>query len=398
MSGAGTDASGAGSDTRGARSEVPIGRFTERLSSAREVTRDRGAAALLIGVGPQLRWLTGYAAMALERLTMLVLPVDGPATLVVPRLEQAPALRSPAAQQGLVEVAAWQETDDPIDRVVAALPSGASAGRLLVSDHLWAMHTLALQARLSAATFGLATEAIAELRSVKDADEVERLRAAGAAADRVVEAIAGGRLVGRSEADIAREVRLRLVDEGHDEAAFAIVASGPNSASPHHEAGDRRIGAGDAIVLDIGGVRQGYCSDTTRTFWVTGGSGRPDTDFLARYAVLQQAQAEATAAVRPGVACQAVDAAARGVIAAAGYGEAFLHRTGHGIGLEVHEEPYIVAGNELQLRVGHAFSIEPGIYVEGRNGARIEDIVVCAPDGADPMNRTSRDLWVVSGI
>jgi D-alanyl-D-alanine dipeptidase len=235
---------------------------------------------------------------------MLVLPVDGAATLIVPRLERAPALGSPAAQGDLVEVAAWGETDDPLDLVVEALPLGASTGRLLLSDHLWAMHTLRLQVRLSGATFGLATEAIAALRSVKDADEIDRLRAAGAAADRVVEAIAGGRLVGRRESDVAREVRERLVDEGHDEAAFAIVASGPNAASPHHEAGDRRIGGGDAIVLDIGGVRQGYCSDTTRTLWVTGGGDIPDADFLARYATLEQAQAGATAAVRPGVACR----------------------------------------------------------------------------------------------
>ncbi|MET1233074.1 MAG: M24 family metallopeptidase [Candidatus Limnocylindrales bacterium] len=245
---------------------------------------------------------------------------------------------------------------------------------------------------------------MAELRAVKDGDEIERLRAAGLAADRVVQSIAAGRLAGRSEAEVAHEVRDRLVDEGHDEAAFAIVASGPNSASPHHAPGDRRIiangdasMAGEAIVLDIGGVRQGYCSDTTRTIWVTGERGSPDPDFLARYAVLQRAQAEATMAVRPGIECQAIDAAARSVITEAGYGDRFIHRTGHGIGLEVHEDPYIVAGNAEPLQVGHAFSIEPGIYVDGRDGARIEDIVVCGVNGADAMNRSSRDLYVVTG-
>ena len=376
---------------------IPATRFGERLSAARDATQDRGASALLIGVGPQLRWLTGYAARPLERLTMLVLPVDGPATLVVPRLERAPALGSPAGAAALVDVVSWNETDDPIERVAASLPAEADDGRLLVSDHLWAMHALALQTRFVGATFGLASAALAELRAIKDADEIDRLRIAGAAADRVVEAIAAGRLIGRSEAEVAREVHERLLDEGHDEAAFAIVASGPNSASPHHEPGDRRIGAGDAIVLDIGGVLQGYCSDTTRTLWVTGGSERPDPDFLTRYAVLQRAQAEATAAVRPGIACEAIDASARTVISDAGFGDWFIHRTGHGIGLEVHEDPYIVAGNTQPLRVGHAFSIEPGIYVEGRNGARIEDIVVCGPAGADAMNRSSRDLYVVSG-
>jgi len=381
----------------GGTAAIPASRFAERMDAAREATRDRGAAALLIGVGPQLRWLTGYAAMPLERLTLLVLPVDGPPTLVVPRLERAPALASPAGQAGLAGIAAWDETDDPIGHVAAALPAGAAPGRFLLSDQLWATFTLRLQARLSEATFGLATEAIAELRAVKDADEIELLRQAGTAADRVVEAIAAGRLVGRSEAEVAHEVRDRLINEGHDEAAFAIVASGPNSASPHHEPSDRRIAAGDAIVLDIGGVRQGYCSDTTRTLWVTGESDTVDLDFLARYAVLQRAQAAASAAVRPGVACEAIDAAARAIITKAGYGERFIHRTGHGIGLEVHEDPYIVAGNVQPLRVGHAFSIEPGIYVEGRDGARIEDIVVCGEDGADAMNRSSRDLYVVRG-
>ena len=379
------------------RAGIPASRFEQRLEAARQATRDRGAGALLVGVGPQLRWLCGYAAMPLERLTMLVLPTDGPATLIAPRLERTPALASPAAAAGLVEVVAWNETDDPIEQVATALPASTHLGRLLLSDQLWAMFTMRLEARLPSAVFGLASEAIADLRAVKDADEIERLRAAGAAADRVIEAVAGGRLIGRTEADVAREVRDRLVDEGHDEAAFAIVASGPNSASPHHEAGSREIGAGDAVVLDIGGIRQGYCSDTTRTLWVTGDAGPTDPDFLARYTILQRAQAEATTVVRPGLACEAVDAAARDVIAAAGYGDRFLHRTGHGIGLEVHEDPYIVAGNAQPLRVGHAFSIEPGIYVEGRDGARIEDIVVCGPDGADAMNRSSRDLFVVSG-
>ena len=347
-----------------------------------------------------LRWLTGYAAMPLERLTMLVLPAEGPATLVVPRLERDPAGRAPASVGGLLTIATWGETEDATLAVAAALPAGAERRRLLLSDHLWALHVVRLQARFPSASFGLATEALREIRAVKDADEIALLRAAGAGADRVVLAIAAGRLVGRTEADVAREVRERLLDEGHELADFAIVGSGPNSASPHHEASDRVIGAGEAIVLDLGGVREGYCSDTTRTLWVTGGdaSQGPEPAFRALYDVLQRSQAEATAAVRPGVACEGIDAVARGVIAAAGYGEQFIHRTGHGIGLEVHEDPYLVAGNAEPLRVGHAFSIEPGIYLEGRYGARIEDIVACAADGPDPLNRTPRDLYVVSGL
>jgi Xaa-Pro aminopeptidase len=213
-------------------------------------------------------------------------------------------------------------------------------------------------------------------------------------------AIAGGRLVGRTEADVAREVRDRLVDEGHDSAAFWIVASGPNSASPHHEPSDRVIRAGEPIVLDIGGTVGGYGSDITRTVWVTGGEGgvAPDAGFRRVYDTVLEAQQAATAAVRPGVACEEIDGVARRLIDGAGFGDRFIHRTGHGIGLEGHEEPYVVAGNELPLEPGHAFSIEPGIYLEGSHGVRIEDIVVCATDGADVLNEATRELLVVPGV
>ncbi|HEY7599751.1 MAG TPA: M24 family metallopeptidase, partial [Candidatus Limnocylindrales bacterium] len=269
---------------------------------------------------------------------------------------------------------------------------------LLISDGLRAAFLLKLQAHMPDAAFGLASKVLADLRAVKDAEEIELLRDAAHAADRVVAAIAGGRLIGRSEADVAREVRDRLVDEGHDQAAFWIVASGPNSASPHHEAAERVISAGEPIVLDIGGRLGGYGSDITRTIWVTGDNGiRPDDEFGKLYDVLQMAQAAGRAAVAPGISGEQVDATARGVIEAAGQGERFIHRTGHGIGLEGHEEPYIVAGNDRPLEVGSAFSIEPGIYIEGRYGARIEDIVVCGPAGADELNQASRDLFVVRG-
>ena len=234
---------------------------------------------------------------------------------------------------------------------------------------------------------------------IKDADEIALLTLAAQAADRVVAQIAAGRLVGRTEADVAREVRERLLAEGHDEVEFAIVGSGPNSASPHHEASDRVIQAGEPIVLDIGGTLGGYGSDTTRTLWVTGGDPArgPDERFRHLFAVLLGAQAAATRAVRPGIACEAIDAAARRPIEAEGFGEAFFHRTGHGIGLEGHEEPYIIAGNPEPLREGMAFSVEPGIYLPGNYGARIEDIVICGADGPMALNASPHELWVVDG-
>jgi Xaa-Pro aminopeptidase len=379
------------------RPAIPTSRYGERIARAQAGARARGLDALLVGVGPDLRYLAGYAAMPLERLTILVAPAEGPATLLVPRLEAAPARLCPAVAGSHVTLATWEETEDAVGRVRDLLP-GVTA-RIGVSDRLWALHLLRLQAALPAVVFEPASLVLRDLRVVKDADEIALLRLAAEAADRVVHEVAHGRLVGRTEADVAREVRDRLVDEGHDSAEFAIVASGPNSASPHHEASERVLRGGEPIVLDIGGSLGGYGSDITRTIWVTGGDAAhgPDDEFLRLYSVLRAAQAEATHAARTGVACERIDLVARELISAAGHGPHFIHRTGHGIGLESHEDPYIVAGNGETLEPGMAFSVEPGIYLEGRYGARIEDIVVCGEDGPIVLNEAPRDLLVVTG-
>ncbi len=377
---------------------IPAARHTDRLERLSALVSDRGLAAALIGVGPDLDYLTGYRAMPLERLTMLAVVAAEVPVIVVPRLEEA------AARAGLrteVEIATWMETDDP-HQLVAGLVErarGRAAATIAVSDRLWSLHLLRLQAAAPGTRWTSATEVMRELRMIKDADEIELLRLAGAAADRVVNQIASGRLVGRTEEDVARDVRDRLLAEGHELAEFAIVASGPNSASPHHEASDRVIRAGEPIVLDIGGALGGYGSDTTRTLWVTGGNEAdgPTEEFRHLFSVLLAAQVAATAAVRPGVPAQEIDRTARDIIDGEGYGENFFHRTGHGIGLEGHEEPYLVAGNEEPLAEGMAFSVEPGIYLPGRYGARIEDIVICGPDGPIVLNQEPRELRVVAG-
>lgn len=376
------------------RPTIPAARFADRIEHAARATTAGGFDALLVGVGPDLRYLTGYEALPLERLTMLVIPSAAAPRLVAPRLELA------AARAGVrpdVAIETWEETEDPY-KLVATLV-GRPARRMGVSDRLWASHLLRLQAALPDAKFQSATAVLRDLRMIKDPDEIELLRLAAHAADRVIAQIAAGALVGRTEADVAREVRERLLAEGHELAEFSIVASGPNSASPHHDASDRVIRAGEPVVLDIGGTLGGYGSDITRMVWVTGGDPEkgPDAEYLRLYGILQNAQDEATGSARPGVACERVDAVARGIIEAAGYGPNFIHRTGHGIGLEGHEEPYLVAGNTEPLREGAAFSVEPGIYLEGRYGARIEDIVVCGRDGPIVLNEAPRDLLVVSG-
>jgi len=372
-----------------------------RLARARDALVRSSASGLVIGVGPDLAYLTGHRALPLERLTALVFAADAQPTLLAPRLEAMAAAGCPAAREGAVEVVAWDETDDPYalvaDRLAAS--SAAHGGRVLVSGSLSARHVLALQAAIRGAPFGLADEVVGELRVVKEPAEVEHLRLAARAADRVVARIAAGPLVGRTEAEISRDVRTLLVEEGHDEASFAIVGSGPNSASPHHEAGDRIIAPGDPIVLDIGGVRDGYCSDISRTLWVTGADRpvEPDPAFVELFELVRRAQAAAVAAVRPGRSCAAIDAVARGIIGEVGRGDEFLHRLGHGIGMEEHEAPYLVAGNDTPLRPGMAFSIEPGVYAAGRWGARVEDIVVCGEDGPIVLNEAGRDLYVVTG-
>jgi Xaa-Pro aminopeptidase len=357
-----------------------------------ERTRGRmgvvGIDVLLLSVGADLPWLTGYTAMPLERLTCLVLPADGEATLVVPRLE-APRVDP---RPDLFSIAPWDETDDPV-AAVAALVGGHTA--VAVSDRMWASSLLGLQAALPAARWYAASLVTAPLRAVKDPAEIAALRGAAAAADRVAAALVSGavELVGRREADVSHELGERLLAEGHERVNFAIVGSGPNSASPHHEPGHRTIAAGEAVVCDFGGARDGYCSDITRTVF----TGEPPAEFRHLYAVLLEAQSQAVDAAVVGVPCEDVDGVARRVIADAGYGPYLVHRTGHGIGLEEHEDPYLVGGNCEPLAPGHAFSVEPGIYVPGRWGARLEDIVVATDAGPDCLNRADHHLAVVGG-
>ena len=375
--------------------------YADRLARAQAALRSTGVDALLIGVGADLTYLTGYSAHLLERLTMLVLTAERRGALVAPRLEAMAAAASPAGAADLVEIVGWDETESAYELVgkrvgYDVVPPGS---RVLVSDRLWATHVFALGAVLPEVELGLAGEIMRALRMVKDPAEIELLRRAAHAADRVVAQVAAGRLVGRTEAEVSHEVRDRLIAEGHEAASFAIVASGPNSASPHHEASDRVIQPGDPIVLDIGGTIDGYGSDITRMLWVTGGepAHAPTPAFLAVFELVRLANAAAISAVRPGIACEALDEVARAVIRDGGHGDAFIHRLGHGIGLEAHEDPYLVAGNAEPMRPGYAFSIEPGIYLAGRFGVRIEDIVVCTEDGADVLNQAPRELLVVAG-
>ncbi len=357
-----------------------------------------GVDALLLSHGADLPWLTGYRAMPLERLTMLVLPAVGQPVLVVPALE---APRVPDAGD-LFVVAAWDDTRDPLDLVTGHLAPSAPAGstlQLAISDRAWATTVLALQRRLPDARWVEASTVTSPIRAVKDPSELEALRRAGAAADRVAALLQAGAvpLLGRTEAQVSGHLGALLVEEGHSHVNFAIVGSGPNAASPHHEPGSRVIGPAETVVCDFGGTYSvdgdvGYCSDITRTV-VT---GDPTPEIEECYRVLSEAQQAAVASARSGVTAEHVDRVARAIIEDAGYGDYFVHRTGHGIGIEEHEDPYLVVGNRECLQPGHAFSVEPGIYLPGRFGMRLEDIVVIGEDGApDPLNSADHALVAV---
>jgi Xaa-Pro aminopeptidase len=365
--------------------------YRRRIAAATAATADAGLAGLVITPGYDLRYLLGSRAQTFERLTALVLPVSGEPTMVVPRLELASLKESAVADLGLA-VRDWVDGDDPYQLVAEALTG--LAGRpaaTAVTDSMPALHLLPLADVLGVLPV-LATGVLRGLRMVKDASEIDALRKAGAAIDRVHSRVPDFLVPGRSEADVAADIAEAIVAEGHSEVAFVIVGSGPHGADPHHSYSDRELRVGDIVVVDIGGAYEpGYNSDSTRTYSI----GEPSAEVAQQYSVLQRAQQAAVEAVRPGVTAEAVDAAARDVLAEAGLAEYFVHRTGHGIGLSVHEEPYIVAGNDLPLQAGMAFSVEPGIYFPGRWGARIEDIVVVGEDGALPVNHRSHELIVV---
>lgn len=371
--------------TRTDRFDAPV--YGDRLARAAAEAARRGLDALVVTPGPDLAYLLGSAASSFERLTALVVPADGStATVVLPRLELA-SLRASAAPELGLAVRDWVDGADPYALVAELLPRG---GRAAVAEAMPALHLVPLAGRLGAAP--VLAQVLRELRMVKDAAERDALARAGAAIDRVHARMGELLVPGRTEAQVAAAIADAITQEGHTRAEFVIVGSGPHGADPHHEHSDRVVGRGDVVVVDIGGpVAPGYFSDCTRTYSL----GEPDPQVARTVAVLEAAQRAGLEAVRPGVAAQDVDAAARAVLARAGLAEAFVHRTGHGIGLSVHEEPYIVAGNTLELREGMAFSVEPGVYFPGRWGARIEDIALVTADGCAPVNTRPHGLTVL---
>src|SRR6476661_3289576 len=372
----------------------PVSTLSDRLQRLAAQAAVSGADVILISPGPDLEYFIGHSVASHERLTCLVVPATGEPSLLVPALERLGWAGTPVESMA-VAISTWTDGDDPYRALADLLPADARV--LAVDYHMPAVHALNAQAIVPGSELTLAGEAIAELRMRKGAAEVDALAAAGAAIDRVQRRIGEWLRPGRTENEVAADIAAAIVDEGHARPDFVIVGSGPNGASPHHEASDRVIAAGDVVVIDIGGpMPSGYFSDCTRTYLVAPESGESVAPKVREvYEIVRQAQAAGVAAVRPGVSAESIDAASRAVIEQAGYGEYFITRTGHGIGLEVHEHPYLVAGNGTLLEPGMAFSVEPGIYLPGDFGVRIEDIVVVGDDGPCVMNTAPTELTIV---
>jgi Xaa-Pro aminopeptidase len=364
------------------------GDYRERMARVGRAAADAGLAGVVVTPGPDLVWLSGYRPTAItERLTMLVLRPDVEPALLVPVLERPDAEAAEGASA--VTLLDWPDGADPYAIAAGLLDPAGTYG---VSDSAWALHLLGLQRALPHTAYRALTDVLPMMRAVKDEAEIARLAAAGAAADAAYEQVLHASFAGRRETEVAADLAALLRRFGHEQVDFTVVGSGPNGANPHHEAGDRVIGTGDAVVLDFGGLMHGYGSDTTRTVSV----GEPSAELVAVHAVVREAQQAAFEAVRPGVTCQDIDRVARRVITDAGYGEQFIHRTGHGIGVTTHEPPYMVEGETQPLVPGMCFSIEPGIYLAGRFGVRIEDIVVVTEDGGQRLNTTDHGIGIVA--
>jgi Xaa-Pro aminopeptidase len=360
--------------------------YAERLGRARVEMKRSGVDAMILSLGHDMPYLMGYLAMPLERLTMLVIPQDGEASLIIPRLE------GPRVHQmnDVFTMVPWNETEDPVAIAHTLL---GSAQTIAVGDQMWSRFLVDLLVHRPNAKYVRSVTVMEALRSRKDAAEVAALVAAGAAADRVAAQLHAGEIpmVGRTEAEVSADISARLIAEGHQKVNFAIVAAGENAASPHHHAGDRVIQYGEIVLCDFGGTMNGYCSDITRCVHI----GEVPQDIADAYAVLLRAQAAGVNAGVLGSSCENVDAVTRAIIDEAGYGEYFVHRTGHGIGMEEHEDPYMVSGNTTPIAAGHAYSVEPGIYVPGKWGMRLEDIVVATDNGPMAVNHANHHLVVL---
>jgi Xaa-Pro aminopeptidase len=365
-----------------------MGEHDTRLTEVAQRLREADTDLLVAGPSSDLYYLTGLAGNPSERLKVLLVSRDGQTAMVLPGFEVSLIDHLEVHPRAYP----WVETEDPIPALRRAVSDLGGARRVAIAPQLWSVFVLRLQEGLPEATFVDGGPLMSSLRIRKSAAEVALLRAAAKIADDAYLKLMTQSLVGRTELEVLGMIHDALRQGGLDRLGGGIVGAGLNSASPHYKTADRKITPGDALVIDYGGQRSGYSADITRTPH----AGPAAEEFRKVYRIVQEAQQAAFEAVRPGVTCEAIDRVARDHITRHGYGDRFIHRTGHGIGLDGHEEPYLVQGNALRVEEGMTFSIEPGIYLPGAFGVRIEDIVVVTAGGAERLNTCTRDLVVVA--
>lgn len=367
---------------------MPESDLTLRLKRAQKEMNKFDLDALCISPGPDLRYFIDYDAKALERITCLAMKSNSDPVLFVPRLEKLPAMQSGAGRLG-VEIRTYGEFEDPYLLIAEYLGNAARVG---VDDRMWAVKAKGIENSRDGSLVIPAGKFTYHLRSVKSPYEIEALKRVSRSIDLVHQEVPNLLQPGRSELEVARDIGNLILQNDHAKIDFIIVATGANSASPHHEPSDSIIKAGDVVVVDIGGTsHEGYCSDCTRTYAIAD----VDDSFISKYNHLQAAQQKAVLITKPGVLPSEIDNAARSYLDEFNLSQFFIHRTGHGIGVETHEEPYIGSSLHNPLVPHQAFSIEPGFYIEGEYGARIEDIVITTESGYESLNNNSRDLIII---
>jgi Xaa-Pro aminopeptidase len=363
--------------------------YEDRIEKVRELMGDLGFRLIVLFPSSNMRYLSGFYDDPGERMLFFIVPVNRQPLFIAPELYAAHIHQ----QTPFKDIRVWRDSEDPSDLLARTLKElGLEDADVLIDDQMWATFVITLREAMKGGEFSRASRVMKSLRMKKSAQEIECLAKAGSIADSAFERVVKMPITGMTELRLAKALEDAMLEEGAEKMAFELlVASGPNSSLPHHRAGSRMIEPKDVVVLDYGCRVGGYCSDMTRTI-VCKEASRKVREI---YEIVKNAQQKAVQMVKPGISARDVDRAARGEINEAGYGEYFIHRTGHGIGLDVHEEPYIAEGYEALLEEGMAFSVEPGIYIPGEFGIRVEDIVVATSSGAKRMNNASRELQVV---
>ncbi len=356
----------------------------ERLTALQRRMQETSVDLAAIGPTANMGYLLGFTPHPDERVCMLLVSRQA-ARIVVPSLNQEEV----AAHTDL-ELIGWADADGPQDALRRALTGWPSPHSLAVDGPMRADFLLHLQQAIPTAKTTPVDWLIAPLRQRKSSDEIAALARAAAQADRAMQAAMDACQPGVTEAAVAWATEAAFRQDGAEAVDFTLIASGPNGAYPHHHSGERRLQEGDAIIIDIGATLEGYKSDITRMVYM----GKPSTEFAKAYAAVLEANERARAAIQPGKTAGEIDAVARNLLESGGYGRYFTHRLGHGIGLEVHEPPWIMAGNTAMLEEGMSFSVEPGVYFAGKFGVRIEDIVVVTGSGVRTLTGFDHSLVV----